>query len=116
LRRTLACAVLTAVALTGCGLFDPGVDREAWLAAGPREPGASAERDRCDIDLRDWFEAQLVEGMTPGQVETAVGQPDTMDNDVWQWDLGFCGFGVDYEWYEVTFEGGRLAEVQFVQG
>ena len=116
MRRTLACAVLTALVLTGCGLFDRGVDREAWLAAQPREPGSSADGDRCDADLREWFEDQLVEGMTPGQVETAVGQPDSVDGDVWTWELGICGVGVDYEWYDVTFEGGQLADVQFVQG
>jgi hypothetical protein len=106
-----------ALALTACGLFDRGVDREDWLAAQPRDPGdasSSAERDRCD--LSEWFEDQLVEGMTPGQVETAVGRPDSIDGDVWRWDLGVCGFGVDFEWYDVTFEDDRLADVQFIQG
>jgi hypothetical protein len=97
--------------------------RARWLAAEPREPSASGDgiagTDRCDVELQDWLEGQFRSGMTPDQVEAAVGEPDsrrgTEGDGSWLWNLGVCAF-IDYDTYQLTFEDGRLTDWGRVPG
>jgi hypothetical protein len=94
--------------------------RARWLEAGPRDAAtdaSSGRQDRCD--LLPWLEGQFSTGMTTDEVTAAVGEADSVrDRDggeVWLWNLGPCSF-LDYDTYELTFEGGVLVNWQYRQG
>jgi hypothetical protein len=105
---SLACCLV--VVLTACSASDR-FNAEAWQRSDGSDP---KDMTRCQM-VDDLMTNYLHTGISREEVFKLIGEPT--DAPVVQRLIGVCGFGVDYEYLELTFdEAGKLKEVRRIQG
>ena len=87
-------------------------DRERWVA----EKSAKASENRRSLMVKD-IKRRLHVGMTKLEVVDLLGQPDGTRGNVFSYELGMPGFGVDYEYFLIEFDAAeRVTRWRVEQG